>query len=284
MPGVGRRSVLLGAAGALTLALTGCGAAEPSVPYAQGSFVSRRRGDVRTGWTVLYPPGHEHTRLPVLVVLHGRSGNNRSAYQDLHLDHYLARTVSAGTRPFAVASVDGGDHDYWHPRRSGDPAGMVVDEFVPLLSGRGLEVGRIGLLGWSMGGYGALYLAGVLRATRCAVAVAESPAIWHRSDQTAAGAFDGPADFAAHTIFGRQALLKGIALRVDCGAADGFAPVTRDVRASIPPHAGGRHRAGWARRVVLALAGTGPARLRRRPPGLSRRRATRRRRPRGSRR
>ena len=39
---------------------------------------------------------------------------------------------------------------------------MVLHEFLPLLdAARGLDVtDRIGLLGWSMGGYGALRLAG----------------------------------------------------------------------------------------------------------------------------
>jgi S-formylglutathione hydrolase FrmB len=112
---------------------------------------------------------------------------------------------------------------------------MVLHEFVPLLADRGLDVRRIGLLGWSMGGYGALYLATVLRAQRCAAAVAESPAIWHHPWQRAPGAFDDAADFERHSIFGRQRLLRGIALRIDCGASDGFAPITRDLRASLTP-------------------------------------------------
>lgn len=260
MPRVGRRAVLLGAA---ALALTGCGADDPSVPFAQGSFVSRRRGGVRTGWTILYPPGHDRARLPVLVVLHGRGSSNRGVYEGLHLDHDLARAVSSGTRPFAIAAADGGDHDYWHPRRTGDPAGMVLDEFLPLLARRGLDVRRIGLLGWSMGGYGALYLAGVLGAARCAVAVAESPAVWHRADQTADGAFDDATDFAAHSIFPRLGRLRGIALRVDCGASDGFAPVTRDLRAALTPtpaggiEPGGHDAAYWRSQARAQLAFVG---------------------------
>jgi pimeloyl-ACP methyl ester carboxylesterase len=158
----------------------------------------------------------------------------------LHLDRNLADVVQAGAPPFAIASVDGGDHDYWHPRRDSDPAGMVAHEFLPLLAAHGLDVRRVGLLGWSMGGYGALYLATVLRARRCAVAVAESPAIWHHSWQRVEGSFDDAQDFDRQAIFPRIALLRGIALRIDCGASDGFAPITRDLRAAIsPPPAGG---------------------------------------------
>ena len=206
-------------------------------PVHSGSFVSARRGGVATGWSVAYPPGvTDGTRLPVLVVLHGRGGNHRDAFgASLHLDRFLAAGVHAGGAPFAIASVDGGDHSYWHPRRGGDAAGMVVDEFLPLLAARGLTTERIGLLGWSMGGYGALYLAQTLGAARVAVAVAESPALWHHSYQSAAGAFDDAADFDAHDVFARLGHLRGVALRVDCGDRDGFAPITRDLRAALSP-------------------------------------------------
>jgi enterochelin esterase-like enzyme len=228
-----RRAVLLAGVG---VALAACGDSGPSVgTWAHGSFVSRYRGGVRTGWAILYPPGHDRAHLPVLVALHGRGADHSAVYAKLHLDQYLADAVRRGTRPFAIAAADGGDHEYWHPRRGTDPAGMVIHEFLPLLAAHGLDVRRIGLLGWSMGGYGALYLATALRSRRCAVAIAESPAIWRHSWQSAEGAFDDAEDFDRHAIWGRQRLLRGIALRIDCGASDGFAPVTRDLRASISP-------------------------------------------------
>lgn len=228
---------------------------------ASGSFVSARRGGVSTGWSVAYPPGSRGVRrLPVLVVLHGRGGDHRSAFADLHLDSYLAQAVLDGASPFVIASVDGGDHSYWHPRRAGDAAGMVVDEFLPLLADRGLVVDRFGLLGWSMGGYGALYLGTRLGHPRIAALVAESPALWRHSWQSAAGAFDDAADFNAHAVWGRQHLLAGIALRIDCGADDGFAPITRALRASLTPtpaggiEPGGHDDAYWRSQVPAQLA------------------------------
>lgn len=254
---ISRRAVLLGGLG---VALAACGGDGPTAgTSAHGTFVSGRRRGARTGWTILYPPGHDKARLPVLVVLHGRGGDHTDAYRSLHLDRSLAAAVRRGTAPFAIASVDGGDHGYWHPRRDGDAAGMVVDEFLPLLAAHGLEVGRIGLLGWSMGGYGALYLGGVLGAARCPVVVAESPAIWQQPWQSAAGAFDDAADFRRHEILGREALLRGIALRIDCGDADGFAPVTRLLRASIRPvpaggiEPGGHDAAYWRSQAPAQL-------------------------------
>jgi pimeloyl-ACP methyl ester carboxylesterase len=243
-----RRALLLGGLG---LTLAGCSSGLPAgVPtvgtgtLVSGSFRSRYR-HTEVGWSVSYPPG-KAGRLPVLVFLHGRGGDHDAAFGgSLHLDHFLAAAIDHGVRPFAIAAVDGGDHEYWHPRRDTDPAGMVIHEFLPLLARQGLDVGRIGLMGNSMGGYGTLYLAEVLARARVAVAVAESPAIWHEAGQTVQGAFDDPADFSAHTIFGpRLRRLRGIALRIDCGASDGFAPITRDLRALLHPAPAGGIEAG----------------------------------------
>lgn len=252
--GMTRRAALLTGVGVLAVAGSVAAGVDrltadrlpPGVPHdkpgalVSGSFVSARRGGLRTGWSVAYPPGAPHRKLPVLVVLHGRGGDHRSAFAGLHLDRYLARTVRQGSAPFAVATVDGGDHSYWHPRRGDDAAAMVVEEFLPVLAARDLDVRRIGLLGWSMGGYGALYLGTQLRRPRICVLIAESPALWQHSWQSAAGAFDDAADFDAHTVLGRQHRLAGIPLRIDCGASDGFAPITRELQATLtPPPAGG---------------------------------------------
>jgi hypothetical protein len=254
-----RRAVLIGGLAALTAAGLGgaeagvlpgrsrSGALPSGVPAVKpgrlvsGSFVSTARGGARTGWSIGYPPGADPDQLPVLITLHGRADSHRDSFErGLYLDRFLAEVVARGSAPFAIASVDGGAAEYWHPRRNTDPARMVIEEFLPLLKGQGLDTARVGLLGWSMGGYGALYLAGVLGSARVAVAIAESPAIWHQAGQSAAGAFDDAEDFDRHSIFGRLALLDGIALRLDCGASDGFAPVTRDLRAAlVPTPAGG---------------------------------------------
>lgn len=274
---VTRRTLVLG--GMAGLALAGCGDAGSSHKnpahvhptdgnpvldsLIQGSFVSRLRGGTETGWGIAYPPGHVPAALPVLVVLHGRGQRYYDAWRTLHLDSALAQVVARGTRPFAIAAVDGGDHDYWHPRHDSNPAGMVVHEFLPLLAEHGLRVGRIALLGWSMGGYGALYLAGMLGANRCAAAVAESPAIWHHSWQSVEGAFDDATDFDRHSIFGHLARLAGIPLHIDCGAQDSFAPITRDLRAALHPtpaggiQPGGHDAAYWRARAPAQLAFVG---------------------------
>ena len=58
-----------------------------------------------------------------------------------------------------MATVDGGNF-CWHARRCGiDPANIIVQELLALLARKGLDTERIALMGWSMGGYGALLLA-----------------------------------------------------------------------------------------------------------------------------
>lgn len=266
-----RRALLAGSAGVVLTAAVGAVSfgrdhLPSGVPHTKtdalitGSFVSKKRGGARTGWSLSFPPGDRSAAVPVLVVLHGRGDDNHGAFgASLHLDRFLADVVAHGAPVFAVASVDGGDHSYWHPRRDGDPAGMVLEEFIPLLGRHGVDTNRVGFLGWSMGGYGALYLAGRLGPSRCKVAVAESPAIWHEAGQSVEGAFDDSADFDAHSIFGHLDALRGIPLRIDCGASDGFAPVTRDLRAALSPtpaggiEAGGHDSAYWRSQAKAQL-------------------------------
>jgi S-formylglutathione hydrolase FrmB len=242
--------VLLGGAGVLVL---GTGAAvaagyeshhrtpplraAPDVAPGQvtsGSFASEHTGTT-VGWSIGYPPGAAKSGLPVLVSLHGRGADHRTTFRELAMQNYLAAYVNDGGTPFAIASVDGGDHSYWHPRKYGDAAAMVMDEFLPMLAEHGLRTTRIVLYGWSMGGYGAMYLASRLGPGRVAACVAESPAIWHKAGQSAPGAFDDADDFNAHSLWTRIGALEQVPLKIDCGSSDGFAPVTRDLRAALSP-------------------------------------------------
>nr|WP_237447598.1 alpha/beta hydrolase-fold protein [Nocardioides flavescens] len=154
-----------------------------------GVLTSRARNGRRCGWSIACPAG-PRAGLPVVVVLHGRGGDHSSAFSPtyLGLDRFRDATVVTGVPAYALASVDGGE-EYWHARADGDdPAAMVVDEFLPLLAERGLDTSRLGLLGRSMGGYGALHLAGVLGRDRVSAVAAMSPALWRDYADTAPGA------------------------------------------------------------------------------------------------
>jgi predicted esterase len=250
------------------LGLNGPDAVIPHVqpgPTFSGSFVSDARGGRSTGWTIAMPPGEKQTRahvLPVAVVLHGRGNSHASAFDPsyLGLDRFLAAAVQDGATPFAMASVDGGE-SYWHARADGDDSeGMIVDEFLPQLADHGLDVSRVAFFGWSMGGYGALHLAGLLGRDRVIAATAMSPALWHRFADTAPGAFDSAADFDRTTAFGRQPSLDAIRVRIDCGEGDPFCPATRDYVEGfdVRPAGGfqpGIHDVGYWRRMAPAQVG-----------------------------
>lgn len=202
-----------------------------------GSFLSKKRGGVQTAWGICYPPGtHPGDPLPVVIGLHGRAGGWYSVFHEMRLDHYVADTIKQGARPFAVAAVSGGQNRYWHPRAGGDdPSAMVTDEFIPLLAQHGLKTDRVALYGWSMGGFGALYIASLLGRSRTACAAAEGPSIFENYADREPESFDSPADFAAHSIFARVRELQGIPIRIDLGARDRFAPSVEKLRSEITP-------------------------------------------------
>lgn len=267
---VSRRTVLrlgvgaaMGAAGAYALgttltqpanvtappvAMTGVGAplapppplepvSAPAPTYVTGSFVSAARGGVSTNWAIARPPGQTGPLRPV-IALHGK-GSDAATVMAGGVEQGLAQAVAAGLPPFAVVAVDGGG-SYWHGRASGEDSGaMVLNELMPMLSGQGLDTSRVGFLGWSMGGYGALLLGARLGAARTAAICAVSPALWTSSGGTAPGAFDGAADYEANSVWGLPALAS-IPIRIDCGNGDPFAAATRQYIAQLPtPPAGG---------------------------------------------
>lgn len=235
-----RRTFLLGAAG---MALSACGVdlvPRRDAKLVSGSFTSARMGGRKVGWTIGYPKGHgPGDDLPVVVSLHGRGDTHDSTFRTLHLADTLTDVLKGGTPAFALASVDGGDHGYWHHRADGTDAGaMVVDEFVPLLKERGLDTSRLGLYGWSMGGYGALLLAGKENLPVRGVAVS-SPALFTAAGLTPAGAFDDAADYDRNDVYGHPEWLDGVRLRVDCGLQDPFYPATRDFVGRLHPRPAG---------------------------------------------
>lgn len=223
----------------------------PAGPVITGTFQSAARRTT-VGWSVIYPHGQRpDAKLPFVVVLHGRGGDHTSAITDLGADKFLTQVVQNGAPPFALATVDGGADTYWHQRATGDdPQRMIAAELLPLLTKRGLETTQYGVLGWSMGGYGAL-LAARENPGRVTTAAAMSPALWRHLDETAPGAFDGPEDFAAHRV--RGAHLRTVALRIDCGRDDPFAGAVRELRRDLHTEGGiqpGAHTVGYWRRAL----------------------------------
>jgi hypothetical protein len=170
-------------------------------------------------WVVFNPPGRQGAG-PVVIALHGAGQDIGYLVDRLALGRFLA----ASGQQFAIAAIDG-ESTYWHPRVGGtDTGGLVLNDFLPVLADRGFDLDRPGFLGWSMGGYGALLLAGERAEQGLPVGpvVATSPAVWESYDEVAPDAFDSAADFATYGMFGRRDLLSGLDVRVDCGRGDPF--------------------------------------------------------------
>jgi S-formylglutathione hydrolase FrmB len=205
--------------------------------YVDGSFVSTARGGVPTNWAIARPPG-QTTALRPVIALHGK-GQDAVGVMAGGVEQGLAQAVEAGLPPFAVVAVDGGG-SYWHNRASGEDSGaMVLNELIPMLSSQGLDTSRVGFLGWSMGGYGALLLGARLGPARTAAICAVSPALWTSSGAAAPGAFDGADDYAANSVWGLPQL-GSIPIRIDCGDSDPFYSATKQFIAQLPkPPAGG---------------------------------------------
>ena len=229
----------------------------PPGPVATGQFTSAARLGTVCHWEVSYPPGSAAgDPLPVVVVLHGYGNGYLAAFSKIGLDRFQAAAAS----PFAIASVDCGN-TYFHPRATGEDAGaMVTDEFLPVLAEQGLLLDRIGLMGWSMGGYGALLIASQLGPDRVAAVAAASPAMWVDGAHSPEGAFDDADDYERYNLKGHQSELDGIPVRIDCGTGDGFQPVVQSyVEGFTTPPAGGFEPGGhdndyWRRVAPQQLA------------------------------
>ncbi|TQS43867.1 alpha/beta hydrolase [Cryptosporangium phraense] len=208
-------------------------------PIVRGAFRSTHRRTT-VNYRIAYPPGARDTdSLPVCLVLHGFHGDAGVLGDGIALPGYLADVVAAGIPPFVLAAADGGV-GYWHPRADGDDSlGMLNDEFLPLLAGRGLQAGagqRITVLGYSMGGYGAL-LYSETYPTRVAACAAGSPAVWLSHDEARRAsptAFDSAADWARYDVRARASALAGIPVRVDYGRDDPFAPNMPALKRALP--------------------------------------------------
>jgi S-formylglutathione hydrolase FrmB len=222
-----------------------------------GSFVSPARGGVLTNWIIARPPGQTGPLRPV-IALHGVRGNANQV-MDFGVEDGLAKLVKAGLPPFAVVAVDGGN-SYWHRRANGEDSGaMVLNELIPMLATRGMDISRVGFIGWSMGGYGALLLGARLGPQRTAGICAVSPALYQSFTGSTRGAFDSYDDWTRNTVFGLPTL-SSIPLRVDCGNSDRFAPATHQFVAQLqrPPSggfsAGGHDVTYWRQQLPGELA------------------------------
>lgn len=178
-------------------------------------------------WVVMYPAGV--SRPPVAVSLHGKGGDALTTFSDIRLQDHILETG------LAVAAIDGGDY-YWHARRSEstgangispntppcDTGAMVRDDFIPMLGRMGLDVSKVGFIGWSMGGYGALLLSETMGPEKVAAVAPMSAALWVQPGLSALGAFDDAEDWQQHDVYSRRPRFAHIPIRLACGTSDPF--------------------------------------------------------------
>ena len=189
-----------------------------------GSFVSAARGGIKTNWVIVRAARPDRSVLRPVIALHGKDGDANQML-DMGVPEGLARMVKAGKPPFAVVGVDGGN-SYWHKRASGEDSGaMVLEELLPMLSTMGFDTSRVGFMGWSMGGYGALHLGAKLGPSRTAGICAISPALFTSFTESTPGAFDSYDDWVQNSVSGLPAL-----------EFDPAARGLRDLRPFLPRH------------------------------------------------
>jgi enterochelin esterase-like enzyme len=226
-----------------------CSAAAPPLafsppgPSIDGTFYSAARRRT-VGYTIAYPPGHRPgAELPLVVVLHAYGGDHAHALAGMSPAQAVA--VKPGGRPrfpmalppMAMVTVDGGG-GYWNPHPGDDPMAMVIGELIPRCQrlGLGRLPRRIGVMGTSMGGYGALLLAE--RYPRLFAAVAAiSPAVWTsypQARQANPGAFASAAAFASGDVITHAAALGRRPVRVASGYSDPFYPGVRVLARALP--------------------------------------------------
>lgn len=188
-------------------------------------------------WSMSVPAG---VLAGVVYCLHGHNTDHRFAFDHIHLPDFAA----AGGAKVAIAAVDGGADSYWHRRAKGDdPLAMLLDEFIPMVETR-VGVHPRAVLGWSMGGYGAL-LTAETAPDRFRAVCAASPALWTSPGSTPQGAFDNADDYRRNDVYARASRLASMAVRIDCGTGDPFYESVKKFVSHLHPAPQGAFRSGF---------------------------------------
>ena len=165
-----RKSILLPAFLVLA-ALAGCKKEKPdngtSLPFErlrkdlsiQSSLLNRA-----INYAVLLPPEYEHGQdtYPVVYLLHGLGDNEKAWYQGGNIRYY-ADQYAGETGP-VIYVMPQGFNTYWVNKYSGTYPymDMLIDELMPAVESEfrvSKEASQRAVMGYSMGGYGALILA-----------------------------------------------------------------------------------------------------------------------------
>lgn len=216
----------------------------------------------------------------LLILLHGRHDPSRLSWlipsktgpESMLSNRFFQRLARLGARAPVVVFLNGGGHSYYHDRRDGPWASMILSEAIPDAVHRFRTTkGKIAIGGESMGGYGALHIASLRPTEFCAVG-GHSAALWVIAGQTAPGAFDDAADYTRNDVYtaARRGAFDHLRVWMDGGASDpfraadaAFVSLLRSRRAHVTYHVwpGGHtgsywnsHMAAYLRFYASALA------------------------------
>lgn len=243
--------------------LKGCPALEPT-PHPRTAL--KMYGERLPSWHV-YPDVGLYvveTNAPIrrlVWALPGRGGG--AASQQMFLGPYVSVVGAEGV---AVISIDGGE-SYGHPRASGENRlAMLLDEAIPWASRRYGTTAPMGIIGWSMGGYGAINAA-EQRPSAFDRVCGVSPALWQSAAEQHSAvpdAFDDGQSFERYDAFTHAPALRGRRVRLSCGSNDpfyantvAFAETLRHdgvpIETDFFPH-GCHDTASWQRTLTADLA------------------------------
>jgi S-formylglutathione hydrolase FrmB len=169
---------------------------------------------------------------PLLILLHGRHDPSplpwlipsKTGPESLLSNSFFKGLAALGAHAPIVVLLNGGGHSYYHDRRDGPWASMILREAIPDAARRfQIAQGRIAIGGESMGGYGALHVASLKPDEFCAVG-GHSAALWLSAGQTAPGAFDDAADYTHNDVFtaARRGAFDRLRVWIDGGSSDPF--------------------------------------------------------------
>jgi pimeloyl-ACP methyl ester carboxylesterase len=214
-----------------------------------------------TAHSIALPAGYRRgDALPLVVVLPGLNGGANDLDRGLGITGFA---TAAGSK-LAFFQPGFSHRTYWHPRADGsDPMAqlLVLVSGVERKYGVGGARERRGVLGWSMGGFGALLLA-QQHPDFVAAAVGLSPAVFRSYKEARRShpyTFDSAADWQQYGLWQHLDGLRGTAVRIDCGGGDPFAPTARELLERIPGAQGGIESgchvgSFWRRRMPAALS------------------------------
>jgi len=167
----------------------------------------------------------------VIFALPGRGGDARSGLEATYIPQYISLYAQKAGRSFAAVGVDGAE-SYWHARKSGeDRLSALLDDVVPFVRRvLGQSYPRFGIIGFSMGGFGALNAASE-RPDLFDAVCGNSAAYWKvPSDQqhSVPDAFEGTADFERYSLFNKTKALRHTRVRLVSGAHDPYEAVNQE--------------------------------------------------------